>query len=246
MCFHASINATSKQIELRFGAKFYDTKIKAQFDRPQYHLNGFDHPNLPIITQELPESILPAVWGIVPRNENPEDLTTYYKKAARFGGGLNARSEKLDSHFLYRHLYRSSRCLILVSAFFEPHKFQNRSYPYIIKQKDNEPFALAGLYSRFDNGLITCTILTKDAIPYLAEIHNVKKRQPVILSKSNETNWIDDELVEDDVFSIIAEDTDEKDLESYTVNKSLFSPKQDSNVPSILEHLAYPELNSLF
>jgi len=246
MCFHASINSTSKQIELRFGAKFYNTEIKAQFDAPKYHLNGFDHPNLPIITQELPEAILPAVWGVVPKHEDPEQLSAYYKKASRYGGGLNARSEKLTSHFLYRNLYKSYRCLILVDAFYEPHKFQNKSYPYLIKRKDNQPFSLAGLYSRFDNGLITCTILTKAAMPYLANIHNVKKRQPVMLSPSNERKWTDLNSTEDVIFSIIQDDVDESELESYTVSRDLFSPKVKSNVPSIREHHSYPELNSLF
>ena len=246
MCFHASINSTSKQIELRFGAKFYNTKIKAEFDKPKYHLNGFDHPDLPIITQELPETILPAVWGIAPKNENPEQLDVYYKKASRYGGGLNARSEKLTTHFLYRHLYKSSRCLILVDAFFEPHKFQNKSYPHIIKRKDNAPFALAGLYSRFDNGLLTCTILTKEAMPFLAEIHNVKKRQPVILPKTNERQWINNSLNENDILPLIEQDIHEDELQSYTISKRLFSPKEDSNIPSILEHVPYPELNSLF
>lgn len=246
MCFHAAITSKTKQIELRFGARFYNTKVKTQFDTPKYHLNGFDHPDLPIITQELPETILPAVWGIVPKSENPEDLGLYYKKASRFGGGLNARSEKLTSHFLYRYLYLSYRCLILVNAFYEPHKFQNKSYPYLIKRNDNEPFALAGLYSRFENGLVTCTILTKAAMPYLAEIHNVKKRQPVILSKANEREWLNSKLTENDILSLINEDIDENELESYTVSKSLFSPKEDSNTPSILKQVSYPELSKLF
>ncbi len=246
MCFHASITSTSKQIELRFGAAFYNTKIKARFDNPNYHLNGFDHPDLPIITQELPDIILPAVWGIVPKNENPKELDNYYKKASKFGGGLNARSEKLTSHFLYRQLYNSQRCLILVNAFFEPHRFRNTSYPYLIKRKDSDLFALAGLYSRFDNGLLTCTILTKNAMPYLAEIHNLKKRQPVILPKASERQWVSNNLKDNEIFPLIDEDINENELMSYPVSKTLFSPKVDSNVPSILEHTPYPELNSLF
>lgn len=246
MCFHASIVTSAKQVEIQFQSSFVNERVKSNFDKPHYHLNGFEHPNLPIITQELPDVILPAVWGIVPASEHPGHLELYFKKASKYGGGLNARSEKLNSHFLYKQLYKSQRCMVIVTSFYEPHKYKNTSYPYIIRRADLKPFALAGLYTRFENGLVTCTILTKPAMPYLAEIHNVKKRQPVILTQKNQKYWLDHSISENDIFTIVNENVDAKDLQSYSVNKSLFSPKQDSNVPSILEHVAYPELNRLF
>ena len=67
-----------------------------------------------------------------------------------------------------------------------------------------------------------------------------------MLSKSNEKSWIDHGLDDNDIFSLINEDIDENELESYSVSKSLFSPKVDSNVPSIQEPVTYPELTSLF
>ncbi len=246
MCFHASIVVKAEQVEIQFQSSFANERVKSNFDKPHYHLNGFEHPNLPIITQERPDIILPAVWGIVPITENPDYLDLYFKKASKFGGGLNARSEKIDSHFLYKQLYKEQRCLVIVTSFYEPHKYKNSSYPYIIRRVDRKPFALAGLYTRFQNALVTCTILTKPAMPYLAEIHNVKKRQPVILTQENQNVWLDDSISEKDITTIITNNVDSNELQSYSVNKSLFSRTQDSNVPSILEHVAYPELNKLF
>ncbi len=246
MCFHASLVAKSQQIELQFEVSFANDSVKSKFDTPQYHLNGFEHPDLAIITQEAPDLILPAVWGLAPTHQNPEFLDDYYSKASKFGGGLNARSEKLTSHFLYKSLFKVQRCLVIVTAFYEPHKYKNTSFPYIIKRQDSKPFALAGLYTRFNNGLVTCAILTKDAMPFLAEIHNVKKRQPVILSRTNEKNWLCNFNTTEDIFSIINQDIDANELQSYPVNKQLFSPKVNSNVPSILEQVSYPELNRLF
>lgn len=246
MCFHTSITSTSQKLENRFNAKFINDEVYAQFDKPQFHLNGFDHPHLPIITQELPEKILPSIWGVVPPNENPDKLISYYKKASKFGGGLNARVEKLKSHFLYKKIYQKQRCLILVDAFFEPHHFKSKSYPYLIKQNDNKAFALGGIYTRFQNGLITCTILTRPAMPFLAEIHNVKKRQPVILNSDSEGDWLNYNLNFEHIMQCAHADYDEKLLETYPIDKKLFSPKQDSNVPEILEPKTYPELNRLF
>lgn len=246
MCFHTAITSKSQQIELRFGANFYNTKIKASFDTPHYHLNGFEHPHLLIIPQEVNDKILPATWGIAPTSENPNHLEGYYKKAARFGGGLNVRSEKLTSHFLYKQVYKTQRCLIVVNAFFDPHHFKSKSYPYLIRRKDFEPFALAGIYTRFDNGLVTCGILTREATPYFAQIHNQKKRQPVILSDTIKQQWLANSLNEEDIFKCISLNYDEEDLMSYPVSKTLHKPSEDSDIPEILEPFNYPELNTLF
>lgn len=246
MCFHTSQTSSAKQLENRFQAKFINEKIKSKFDTPKYHLNGFEHPDMPIITQELSDTILPAVWGIVPKQENPENLSAYFKKASKFGGGLNAKSEKLTSHFLYKQVYQTKRCLILVDAFFEPHHVHSRPFPYLIKRKDNQAFALAGIYSRFENGLVTCSILTRKAMPYMAKIHNVKKRQPIILNLDLEQQWLSHGLKDNEIFELIDTDYDEQLLESYPVDKKLFRPKEDSNVSDILKPVQYPELNTLF
>jgi putative SOS response-associated peptidase YedK len=246
MCFHASITSTAKQLEKRSKAKFINNDVKAQFEKPHYHLNGFSHPNFPILTQELPDKLLPAIWGIAPSSTNVEELDKYYKKASKFGGGLNARSEKLDSHFLYKQVYKTQRCLIFVDAFFEPHHIKSKSFPFLVRRKDKDLIALAGIYSRFDNGLVTCSIITKPASKFMAEIHNQKKRQPVMLSDNIEKKWIDESVDEKDIFDILNQDYNDEDLEAYPVSKILHSPKKESNIPEILEAIDYPELNSLF
>lgn len=246
MCFHASIRATSQQLEDRFNTTFVNDEVRSKYNTPHYHLNGFEHPSLPVITQELTHSILPSVWGIVPTNEDPNQLDKYFKKVSKFGGGLNAKSEKLNSHFLYKHLYKSQRCLILVDGFFEPHHAKNKSFPYFIKRHDSKPFALAGIYTRFENGLITCSILTRSAIPFLANIHNVKKRQPVILRSELENKWLNQDLRDEVITTIISTDYDSEQLEAYPIDRKLFSPKQNSNVKDILQKKDYPELTTLF
>jgi putative SOS response-associated peptidase YedK len=246
MCFHFSLVSKPKQIEERAKAEFINYEVKSDFDKPHYHFNGFEHPKIAISSQELPDKLLPAFWGIAPNNTDPEGLYVYYKKASKYGGGLNARSEKLNSHFIYKNVYKTQRCLIWGNAFFEPHHFKSKSYPYLIRRKDAGLFALAGIYTRFHNGLITCSILTKDAMPYLAEIHNQKKRQPVILPHDLEQTWLDNTLDEQDIFNCIQTNYDHKLLESYPVHKKLHKTSENSNVPDILEPFNYPELNTLF
>ena len=62
-------------------------------------------------------------------------------------------------------------------------------------------FAFAGLYSQWvdkNTGEIknTYTILTTEANSLLSEIHNHKKRMPVVLKREDETKWFEHELIE--------------------------------------------------
>lgn len=246
MCFHASIISNAEKIENRTNSKFVNDDVKNQFKKPHYHLNGFAHPNLPIITQELPDKILPAVWGIAPYNIKPNALGDYFKKASGFGGGLNARAEKLNTHFLYKNSIMSNRCLILIDAFFEPYHRKSNSYPFLIKRKDHDIIALAGIYTRFENGLITCAVITKPANTFLAEIHNEKKRQPAMMPIENEKQWLNSSLDIDMVFDTLYANYNDEELKAYPVSKKLHNPKEDSNIPEILEPYSYPELNTLF
>jgi len=65
---------------------------------------------------------------------------------------------------------------------------------YEIGLPDEELFAFAGLYSQWINPATaevknTFTIVTTEANPLLSEIHNTKKRMPIILKKEDETHW---------------------------------------------------------
>jgi putative SOS response-associated peptidase YedK len=58
--------------------------------------------------------------------------------------------------------------------------------PYYIYLKDQKLFSAAGLYSSWhdkasDKTVYTYTILTTAANPLMTEIHNMKKRMPVLL-----------------------------------------------------------------
>ena len=85
--------------------------------------------------------------------------------------------------------------------------------------------------------------MTKEASPIHAKIHNVKKRQPVILQKDKVATWLSSNLTDVDINSLLGLKHDENKLNYYTVSKNLFHPKIDSNLPSIMEKVAYEELD---
>lgn len=245
MCFHVSKIKTPKELENRFGVTLAKEEIRETFEGPDFHLNGFAHPQLLIIPQEEPSVLINATWGIVPANTQTQRLSEYYKNALKFGGGLNAQSEKLFDHFIYKYSAKTRRCLIPVDGFFEPHEFNNRKYPYYIRRTDEQSFALAGLYTVLKDQL-TFTILTRSASPYFEAIHNVKKRQPVLLSKDLEPSWLKDTLKENEIEEMLQNQYPIGELENFPVNRDLFNPRINSNQREFTQPFNYPELARLF
>jgi len=89
---------------------------------------------------------------------------------------------------------------------------------------------------------VTFAVLTKEASPLFASIHNMRKRQPVILRKEFEQEWLKDALTENQVKELISPIYPENELEAYTVSKDLFNPRIDSDTPAILNKVTYLEL----
>lgn len=238
MCFHTSQTKKTIELENRFNVNLVDDSMREYFDVPRYHMNGFSHPNMLVIPQEKSNVLAPGVWGIVPSNKSKDEINHYFKEAVKYGGGLNARSEKVFQHFIYRNSIMENRCIIPVSGFFEPHDHKGKKYPFHFKDKKNQPLALAGLYTVIDT-FITFTILTKDASPLFAKIHNKKNRQPVILDIENTHNWLSTDLNENDIKGILNFNYPEDSLNAYSVSKDLFSLKVNSDVETILEEVKY-------
>lgn len=238
MCFHTSQTKKVVKLENRYGVSLSNPDARDAFDIPSYHLNGFSHPDMLIIPQEKPSVIAPAIWGIVPSNKKPEQIRDYYKESVQFGGGLNAQSEKLFEHFIYKHSALTRRCIIPVTGFFEPHEYKGKKYPFHIKSKDNDVLSLAGLYTIIEK-VVTFTILTKKASPLFAKIHNKKNRQPIILQKDFEQDWLISDLNENGIKELINLNFNEEDLSAYTVSRDLFQMKINTDIETIIDEVKY-------
>jgi len=241
MCYQTRQERQAKDLELRYRVKLVNEEYRDLFNQPSYHLNGFSHPNMLVIPQDQPDVLAPGVWGIVPDNRNPDEVKAYYKEAVRYGAGLNAQSEKLFNHFIYRNVALTQRCIIPVTGFFEPHTHQKKKFPFYIHRKDNETISLAGIYTVIGT-YITFTILTKKASPLIEKVHNLKKRQPVILNEASELDWLNSDNNQSDLLDLISIQYPDEKLETYPISKDLYSRSIDSNREDIVERVDYPEL----
>jgi putative SOS response-associated peptidase YedK len=106
---------------------------------------------------------------------------------------INARAETVATAPAFRTTFKSRRCLIPVSGFYEWKKLDAKSkQPMHVGRKDGAPFASAGRWTRWgpkdEDQLETCTIVTSEPNELCAPINN---RMPVILAPSDYARWLD-------------------------------------------------------
>jgi len=244
MCYKSSLIVDLEFLEDRYQVK-RSPKLKGEPAKYQsFHFNGFAHPNMLIIPQQNTEVLSDAYWGLMPKNEKIEDRNAYYKKAARYGGGLNARSEKVFDHFLYKQSIYEQRCIVPLSGFYEPHKGPEGSYPFYFKDKGDEILSVAGLYSITQDGGVTYTLLTKEASPLFKQVHNTKERQIVLMDKVMEKEWLNPDLAEDHINEILHQKYDDSTLITFPVTKKINSNKYHLDNEDIIKPVDFPELKS--
>jgi putative SOS response-associated peptidase YedK len=184
MCFHYSIKKAKKQIEKRFNAEFEEFTL---FE-PTDHANAFAHPFMPIITNDKPDSIQLFKWGLIPNWVKDKERAKEISKMT-----LNARVETVEEKPSFKDAIKSQRCLVIADGFYEWKKVGKKKTKYFIKHAEKPLFAFAGIWNSWADKqtgeiISTYSILTQEANPFMAEIHNIKKRQPIILQSEKE--WI--------------------------------------------------------
>lgn len=148
-------------------------------------------------------------WGLVPTWANDEKIG--YKM-------INARSETADEKPSFKHLMGEKRCLIIADSFYEWKKTDERKQPKRIQLQERKLFAFAGLWDKWvqrDKQLFTCTILTKDANPFMQEIHH---RMPIILPKDKQDQWIQPVRLQPKEASQLLQTMEDDTLTAYDVS----------------------------
>jgi len=248
MCYSTRQTRERKELEKLLSVKAMYGDLDTDLELIYFHANGWSHPVMWTLGQEEPDNLLPAMWGIMPSREKQEGYKEYFKNPRTFGG-LNAKSEKIFDHFIYRYTWEHQRCIIPVDGFFEPHntkvkvKGKDFKVPFYFHRKNGDPIYLAGIYSNTADGRRTFAVLTKEATPMFADIHNEKKRRPVIIDDENLDAWLHNGNNESDVQDLIDDDLWEGELEAYPVTKDLYSRSVDSNYPGIIDKVDYEEVS---
>ena len=217
---------------------------------PYYHVTGFDHPDVPVITNIDRKKIQLFNWGLIPGWI--KDVRQAVELSNRT---LNARSEDMFEKKSFKSAARYRRCLVIVDGFFEYHWKHEKSFPHHILLKNDEPMALAGIWENWkleSEGVSrnTFSIVTTKANSLMAHIHNKPKgsaepRMPLIIPKELEDEWlkpIEDPLAIEELKEII-KPYDTEEMMAYPVSR-LKGKQAAGNAPEAIEKVSYPELES--
>jgi len=113
---------------------------------------------------------------------------------------INARAEKVTTSPAFRASAKSKRCLIPMDGYYEwrangdtDSGKKARKTPFFLHRADGEMLFMAGLWSVWKPAkdatpLLSCTIITTDAVGGLAEIHD---RMPLIVPVRDWDRWLD-------------------------------------------------------
>ncbi len=197
-----------------------------------YHADGFTNPLLPITTTEEPRRVQLGVWKLIPH------WVKTANDAKKYANTLNATCEDIFDKASFKPYIGAYRCLLWVNGFFEPHHPAPKvTVPYYIHSKDGNPFTLGCVFSNWlnhDTGEIikTFSVITTAANTLLAQIHNEKKRMPLVIPPADRDKWLS-ELAMLEIIALMKPLPDGI-LEGYPVSNLVYKKGVDANVPEVI------------
>jgi putative SOS response-associated peptidase YedK len=179
-------------------------------------------------------------WGLV-----PPWVKAGSDGAPEFKGPqlINARADKVTTSPAFRASAKSKRCLVPMDGYYEWRANpateagkKARKTPFYLHRADGEMLFMAGLWSVWkpkDAGqdatpLLSCTIITTDAVGELAEIHD---RMPLIVPERDWDRWLDPDAPPD--LELLANPPDVRGIEMREISTLVNNVR--NNGPELLE-----------
>ncbi|HUS87302.1 MAG TPA: SOS response-associated peptidase [Bacteroidales bacterium] len=242
MCFTVNVNIIKEELERRYGTDLIDHDNY----RPSYYYHAHSLPDMPVVykTKSEEKSISLFKWGLIPgwvRSEEEANRIRYMT--------FNAKAETLSEKPSFSRAFKRSRCIVPVSGFFEWQHIPGRKQPWYIYNPDEPVLSLAGLYDRWSmpgegNDIYTFSIITTAANQLLAEIHNTKKRMPMILARDNEDKWLESDSTEE--LANLLRPLPDNILSAHKISPLIGNSRVNRNIPELIEPYTPPEDQPLF
>jgi putative SOS response-associated peptidase YedK len=131
-----------------------------------------------------------ASWGLIAPWQK-----SFVDARASQSHAINARSESIHEKPTFRDAFRTSRCLIPATGYYEwatsLGKYSPKQ-PFYVTSEDDSPLSIAGIWSswRSEKGELiqSAAIITREAVGELATIHS---RMPVFMPRDRWNDWLD-------------------------------------------------------
>lgn len=212
MCGRYSITTAPEALARLFGIAGVPPNLP-----PRYNLAPTQ--DAPVVRRERDgtRQLVLMRWGLIPGwSRGPDAKYTM----------INARADTVASKPAYRTSFRERRCLVPADGFYEWQVVGKGKQPMRIVRADRAPFAMAGLWDRWDprdgtSPVESFTIVTTEANARLRPIHD---RMPVILAPDAWDAWLTWPAAE---AGALMQSAPEAWLEAYPVSTRVNSARND-------------------
>jgi putative SOS response-associated peptidase YedK len=224
-----------------------------------------------ITTNRIPAA-LPADWNIAPTREiyvirsssldnRPELATLSWGMIAPWSKdrseairsqsqAINARSESVHEKPTFRSAFKSRRCLIPASGYYEwateLGKYESKQPFFIQSETEEKTLAFAGIFDRWidPSGEIfeSASLITRPAVDFLATIHN---RMPTFLPTDRWSAWLDPKLNEiEEIRELMELSEPAAGLRAHPVSTKVNATR--NNGADLISEIDVSERNTLF
>lgn len=225
MCYDISFSSNIELIADYLPGIVIEPQLSIDFDTT-IHVQAQAYRRYPVIIYDDAEyKLKPFEWGVIADYMNtPEKI----KQSRQWM--CNAQSEKVigDKKSFWRRI-RSKRCLIPVTGIYEHREIKGwkNKVPYLVRMRDRELFCIPGLYYYSpipdpETGEVkgTFTLITRPANSVMKQIHNGGPnagRMPLFLSQELEKKWLQPDLTDEDIQSVMDFEMPSEQLEYWPV-----------------------------
>jgi putative SOS response-associated peptidase YedK len=242
VCGRYALNISGEDLALEFAAGIKD----AAFTPSNWNISPTTV--IPFINADDEKgeirNINTASWGLIP---------SWAKDASRASNAINARVESISEKPTFKSAFKSRRCLIPVTGYYEwateLGKYKPKQ-PFYISNKNKSSLAIAGLYESWINpeskvSVQSAAIITREAVGILAPIHH---RMPVILPKDLWSTWLSSKSLLpneiDDYLNMIDIKEADKDLIFWPVSDDVNNARNTG--ADLAKEIALGESGTLF
>jgi putative SOS response-associated peptidase YedK len=171
--------------------------------------------------------LVPMRWGLIPSwwSKPLKEM-----KLATF----NARAETVAEKPMFRSAFKSKRCLIPSSGYYEWHDTPEGKLPYYFTRRDGQPITIAGLWDEWTDKatgdkLKSCTMVITEPNKFVANIHD---RMPVILESQDFEQWERGDVKD---AAALMKPASEELLQRWPVPKRVNSSRADDDDATLIE-----------
>ena len=227
MCLDIAFYSALELIDEYFPNLVHDGEI--QFDlETSVHFFAIGHKKYPVITFEDDAYHRRLFeWGIIDEYINTPEKVKMLRRSM-----VNEKNKKImDDKKSFWHRIRKKRCLIPVTGIYEHREIKGwkNKVPYHVSMKARKMFCIPGLfhYNQFvpsdpETGEVRgmFTMITRMGNEVMKNIHNSGDnafRMPLFLPKELELKWLQPNLTDEDISSILSYEIPADQLDYYPV-----------------------------